>query len=297
VSKSSDGAVHTEDYSPWVSRSEIVKDVASRSAALKLAALLDQRSNPNVDDEAKLFPLGHWLQFTPMTAGSGLGTDGHPRLGGLMPPLPLPRRMWAGSKIAFHSEISVGQSLSRKTTIESITPKNGSSGRLCFVVLRHEVNAGSTHALTEHQTVVYREAIPVGPAAPSPQRGPRDPTEAPPGWDWAHAVTLDEVTLFRYSALTYNSHRIHYDLPYATGVEGYPGLVVHGPLSASLIVSSFLRERPGAHLTAFEFSARAPVFVNEQMHICGRAADNYSFELAVVAPGGQLAVTARIEYR
>jgi 3-methylfumaryl-CoA hydratase len=205
--------------------------------------------------------------------------------------------MWAGSKIAFHSAISVGQSLSRKTTIESITPKNGSSGKLCFVVLRHEVNVGSIRALTEHQTVVYRDAIPVGPAAPSPRRGPRDATGAPAGWDWAHPVTTNEVTLFRYSALTYNSHRIHYDLPYATGVEGYPGLVVHGPLSASLIVNSFLRELPDAHLTAFEFSATAPVFVNEQMHICGRAADGHSFELAVIAPGGQPAVTARIEYR
>jgi 3-methylfumaryl-CoA hydratase len=296
VSEGSVGAIQDEDYSSWVSRSEVVEDVACRSAALKLAALLDRSTNPTMSEAPELFPLGHWLQFTPTVAGNGLGTDGHPRLGGFMPPLPLPRRMWAGSKIAFHAPIRVGQSLSRTTTIESITPKNGTSGKLCFVVLRHDVNAGNTHALTEHQTIVYREASPVGMTAASTLLGPREATEAPAGWDWAHAVTPDEITLFRYSALTYNSHRIHYDLPYATGVEGYPGLVVHGPLSASLLVSSFLRERPGAHLTVFEFLARSPVFANEQVHICGRASEGNTDELAVIAPGGHPAVTARIQY-
>jgi 3-methylfumaryl-CoA hydratase len=205
--------------------------------------------------------------------------------------------MWAGSKITFRSPIRVGQGLSRTTTIESITPKDGSSGRLCFVVLRHDISAAGEHALTEHQTIVYREAVPADTNAPIPHRdGPREATAAPGGWDWSHAVTPDEITLFRYSALTYNSHRIHYDLPYAAGVEGYPGLVVHGPLAASFIVHRFLRERPGARLTAFEFSARSPVFVNEQMHVCGRAGDENTEQLAVIAPGGQPAVTARIEY-
>jgi 3-methylfumaryl-CoA hydratase len=296
VINSNDGAIESEDYSAWVLRSQVLEDVASAAAAVQLAGLLDGGGEVRLDDAGELFPLGHWLQFTPTEPRGNLGDDGHPKLGGFMPPVSLPRRMWAGSKITFHSPIKVGDGLSRTTTIESVTPKTGSSGRLCFVVLRHDVIAGGEHALTEHQTIVYREAVPVDANAPFPQRPPRKATEAPDGWDWFHAVTPDEITLFRYSALTYNSHRIHYDLPYATGIEGYPGLVVHGPLSASFIVSKFLQERPGARITAFDFSARSPVFANEQMHICGVAGAGNTEQLAVIAPGGQPAVTARIDY-
>jgi 3-methylfumaryl-CoA hydratase len=283
-----------QDYTAWVGRSETSNDVASHSAKRALAALLDTPES-GVGGE-KLVPLGHWLQFTPTAATRELGPDGHPKLGGFMPPLDLPRRMWAGSTVEFHSPISVGQQLSRTTTIESITPKNGSSGRLCFVVLRHDVNADDQTALIERQTIVYREALESDPAAPVASRGPRAATETPDGWDWTRALTPNEITLFRYSALTFNSHRIHYDLPYATGVEGYPGLVVHGPLMATLVVDSFLQNHPSAELTAFEFAARSPVFVGEQIHICGRATNEQSVELAVIAPGGKTAITARIEY-
>ncbi|MCI0142620.1 MaoC family dehydratase N-terminal domain-containing protein [Arthrobacter bambusae] len=286
-----------EDYSAWVSRSETQTDTASRFAATGLAAVLDHRIGPDLDVGFRLFPLAHWLQFPPTATMSELGADGHPKLGGFMPPLPLPRRMWAGSKIAFHSPILVGQQLSRTTTIESITPKHGSSGRLCFVGLRHDVSADGISALTEHQTIVYREAAEADPAAPSPRRPPRADTPAPEGWDWSRVKRVDEVTLFRYSALTFNSHRIHYDLPYATEIEGYPGLVVHGPLSATLMMDSFLTEHPGSRLTKFEFSTRSPVFVNEHVHIVGRAAADGTEELAVIASGGQAAVTARISFR
>ena len=287
----------TDDFSSWVSRSEAAQDVASRSAAIALAALLDRPVSQTEVVGSELFPLGHWLHFTPTATQSALATDGHPKLGNFLPPLTLPRRMWAGSKIAFHSPIRVGQQLSRTTRIESITPKTGSSGKLCFVVLRHDLHAAGEPALTEHQTIVYREAAPVDPSAPSLRRPPRDATDAPAGWNWSHASTPDEVMLFRYSALTFNSHRIHYDLPYATEVEGYPGLVMQGPLSATLLVDRFLFENPGTGITFFEFSARSPVFAGEQIHICGRAAGDGAEELAVFGPGGQLAITARIEYR
>lgn len=294
-------ATAPEDFSAWVSRTETLTDVASRSAAVQLAALLDRPLEPPVDgaaaETAQLFPLGHWLQFTPTAAQSELGTDGHPRLGGFMPPLPFPRRMWAGSKIEFHRPITVGEHLSRVTTIESITPKTGSSGRLCFVVLRHDVSAAGSAALTERHTIVYRETSPVDPAAPSPQRPPRDDSAAPEGWDWSVAHRPDEITLFRYSALTFNSHRIHYDLPYVTGVEGYPGLVVHGPLMATLIVDDFLRQHEGAQLASFEFQARSPIFANEQLHVVGKAEGPGVEQLAVIAPGGATAISAKIEYR
>lgn len=286
-----------QDYTPWVGRSETTHDTASPSAAVGLAAVLDRPLAPEHANSARLFPVGHWLQFTPTAPMSELGADGHPKLGAFMPPLDLPRRMWAGSKLAFHTPITVGQRLERVTTIESITPKSGSTGRLCFVVLRHDISADGALAIVEHQTIVYREAVEVDPEAPSPQRPPRADGEAPEGWDWSRALRPNEVTLFRYSALTFNSHRIHYDLPYATGAEGYPGLVVHGPLSATYIVDSFREQHPGAEITGFEFSARAPVFANEQVHVIGRSDGDGSEELQVIAPGGATAITARIAYR
>jgi 3-methylfumaryl-CoA hydratase len=286
-----------QDYADWVGRSEAVGDIASRSAAVGLGAVLDRPLDPATVDSATLFPLGHWLQFTPTAPMSELGVDGHPRLGGFMPPLDLPRRMWAGSKIVFHAPITVGQRLERVTTIESITPKKGSSGQLCFVVLRHDVSADDALALVEHQTIVYREAVEIDPSAPSPRRPPREDTAVPDGWEWSRTRRPSEATLFRYSALTFNTHRIHYDLPYATEVEGYPGLVVHGPLSATYLLDSFLDEHPGAEVTAFDFSARSPVFVNEQVHVVGRSDGPGAQELQVIAPGGATAVTARIEHR
>lgn len=294
VNETASQSLHLDD---WVGRSEILADVASRNAAVGLGAVLDRPVNLDTADAARVFPLGHWLQFTPTAPMSELGADGHPKLGGFLPPLDLPRRMWAGSKIKFHAPIAVGQCLERTTTIESITPKSGSSGQLCFVVLRHDVAAEGTLALTEHQTIVYREAVVMDPADPSPRRDPRPSDPSPEGWDWTRAHQPRETTLFRYSALTFNTHRIHYDLPYATSVEGYPGLVVHGPLLATYIVDDFMRERPEAEITSFEFSARSPLFVNEQFYVAGRAVGESAEELQVIAPQGAAAITAHIEYR
>lgn len=285
------------DPTSWVDRTETLEDVASASAVRQLAALLDRPIGADGIPEGRLFPLGHWLQFAPSAAQSELGTDGHPERGGFLPPITLPRRMWAGSKIAFHAPIGVGAKLVRTTTIESITPKKGASGELCFVILRHDVNADDVHALTEHQTVVYREAASQTKGESASALSIGAPSDAPSGWDWARTAQPDEVMLFRYSALTFNAHRIHYDRPYATEVEGYPGLVVHGPLSATLIVDGFLRERPDAQLTAFEFSARSPMFVNERLHVCGRSIGDGVEELAVVGPDEKVGIAARIEYR
>lgn len=303
-----DGAQPLPDYSDWVSRTETLEDVASRAVAVRLEAVLDRAADPEL-----LSPLGHWLQFTPDAAMSELGADGHPRLGGFLPPLPFPRRMWAGSEISYLSPIRLGQALTKTSTIESITPKEGRSGRLCFVVLRHDIDADGTPAIMERQTLVYRESAPVDPRAPSPARPPREDRPAPQDWEWARAVRPNEVMLFRYSALTFNSHRIHYDRPYATQVEGYPGLVVHGPLSATLLMDGFQQEHPEAQITGFEFSARSPLFAGEQAHVCGRAAETVDSaggdeaaeagggtraqELAVVGPEGSVAVRARISFR
>lgn len=285
------------DFSAWVGRTEVLNDVASRSAAVGLAAVLDRPIALAAVDAAPLFPLGHWLQFLPSAPMSELGVDGHPKLGGFMPQLDLPRRMWAGSTIDFHAPIAVGQRLERITTIESITPKHGSSGRLCFVVLSHDVSADGVHALTDRQTIVYREAVEVDPTAEPPRRAVQGNPAATEGWDWVVDQQPVETTLFRYSALTFNTHRIHYDLPYATKAEGYPGLVVHGPLMATYLVDGFLRTHSGAELTRFEFSARAPMFAGELLHIVGRAEGAGQQALAVLGADGTPAVTAKIAYR
>jgi 3-methylfumaryl-CoA hydratase len=287
----------TLDLEAWVGRIDSVEDVALRSAVLGLAAVLDRPIDQTNADHGALFPLGHWLQFSPTVTMSELGPDGHPRLGGFMPPLSLPRRMWAGSTIAFHRPIIIGQRLRKTTTIESITPKTGSTGELCFISLRHDVTADDKLALVEHQNIVYREAAAVDPDAPSPARKPRQDGPAPEGWDWVSPLRPNEITLFRYSALTFNSHRIHYDYPYATGVEGYPGLVVHGPLLATYLMDAFLHRHQGATVTGFQFSARSPIFVGEQIHVAGRAGSGGAAELAVIGPDGKPAVLAHIEYR
>ena len=297
----SDGGQPLPDYSEWIGRTETLTDVAAPSVALRLGAVLDRPAGPE-----RVCPGGHWLHFAPDAAMSELGPDGHPRLGGFMPPLPFPRRMWAGSRIAYHAPIRVGQSLEKTTTIEAVTPKEGRSGRLCFVELRHDVSADGARALTEHQTIVYKEAVPVDPEGPGPARPPRADGPAPEGWDWAEEKRTNEVMLFRYSALTFNSHRIHYDLPYATQEEGYPGLVVHGPLSATMLMDSFLQRHPDAQVLTFDFSARSPLFVGEQTFMCGRetAPEDGSAEegvrtqeLAVVGPGGAVCVKATLTHR
>ena len=276
----------------WVGRSSTEEDTASSVSAARLATLLEQDVSSSTEP-AKLFPVGHWLHFAeddvPM---SELGTDGHVKLGGFMPPVGLPRRMWAGSNLQFHSPILAGQKLSRTTTIESITEKTGGSGRLCFVILRHEVSADGNLATTDRHTIVYREATsaPEGStAAPA-----RADSPAPEGWGWVRSVRPNEVTLFRYSALTFNSHRIHYDHPYVTGVEGYPGLVTHGPLTATLLLDAFMKNHPEATVATYDFRAKSPLFANEQIHLVGRSTGANSHELEAIAPDGKTAIAATV---
>ncbi len=280
-----------QDFSQWINNSETVEDVASAAAMDKLRALLDNDSSSE-----NMFELGHWLHFAPTAPQSELGVDGHPKLGGFMPPIPFPRRMWASSKIAFHQPIPLGQKITRTTTIESVTPKTGSTGDLIFVVLRHDVSAAEGLALTEHQTIVYREA-PKDAASPESAAAPaRQVSGEPEGWDWVDTAQPNETALFRFSALTFNSHRIHYDYAYATQVEKYPGLVVHGPFSATMLLHAFLKKHPEATVTGFSFQARAPLFVNETLRICGRAKEDGTEELAILDPNAKSAVVATVQY-
>lgn len=283
---SNDETVNLQD---WVGRTSTIEEVVSGERASRLASLLGREG----DETGQLFPLGHWLHFSeddvPMNE---LGADGHVRLGGFMPPVDLPRRMWAGSELTFHAPILPGQLLTRTTTIESVTEKSGSTGPLCFLVLRHEISADGTPAMRDRHTIVYREAAsaPEGSAA----RPPREDSPVPAGWDWSKSVRPDEVMLFRYSALTFNSHRIHYDYPYVTEVEGYPGLITHGPLTATLLLDAFMSSHAEATVTGYRFTAKSPLFANEQIHLVGRETANGVHELQAIAPGGRTAIAATV---
>ena len=251
------------DLAGWIGRSETAHDAITTAPLLALAATLDHGAAP-VQAGDVLPPLWHWLYFLPMHRHSAIGTDGHPQRGGFMPPVPLPRRMWAGSQFEFHSPVRVGDAVTRHSTIEDVSTKHGRSGTLVFVKVRHDLfcNGAAQPALVEFHDIVYRAAQRPGDVAPPPQAAPAKAA-------WQRQIEPDAVLLFRYSALTFNGHRIHYDRPYATQVEGYPGLVVHGPLIATLLLDLLRRELPGAEVASFRFKAVRPTFDLNSFRVSG----------------------------
>ena len=242
------------DLTSWIGRSETLHDVISRAPVIALTATLDHPAAPVAAGDV-LPPLWHWLYFLPMHRQSEIGPDGHARRGGFMPPVPLPRRMWAGSQFEFRSPILVGDAVARTSTIEGVSTKDGRTGRLVFVKVRHDLrcNGAAEPALVEFHDIVYRDAQQPGDVAPPPQKA----SDSAP---WQRDILPDDVLLFRYSALTFNGHRIHYDRKYATEVEGYPGLIVHGPLIATLLMDLLRRQMPDAQVASFRFKAVRPTF-------------------------------------
>lgn len=256
------------DYSDWIGRTETRRDILSASALDRLAATLDHRREKPYAAGDVAPPLSHWLLFLPQERQSDLGPDGHARRGGFLPPVhELPRRMWAGSRLAFPGDLRVGRDLERTSTIASVVAKTGSAGPLVFVTVRHEIReAGAGPVLiTDEHDIVYRG---IGEARP-----PAAKPETTPAADWSRSLTPDDVLLFRYSALTFNGHRIHYDRAYVTGIEGYPGLVVHGPLMATLLVDLVGRNAPSARIESFTFRGRSPVFDGETISVNGTEPD------------------------
>ncbi|HVF64237.1 MAG TPA: MaoC family dehydratase N-terminal domain-containing protein [Casimicrobiaceae bacterium] len=280
------------EWSDWIGRSETGSDVLASSPYAALCATLDydvDRPTPGTP----LPPLWHWLYFLPLARRSQIGHDGHPRRGGFLPPIPLPRRMWAGSQLEFCSPLCIGDECTRTSTIHAIEQKHGRSGTLIFVKLRHEIrrNAETDAALIEFHDIVYREA----PTA-SDRQAP--PTAALAQTTWVHEWTADDVLLFRYSALTFNGHRIHYDRRYVTDVEGYPGLVVHGPLLATLMLELLRNKRPDANVHRYEFKAIRPVFDLHPFFVCGEpGADGKRVDLWVRDHEGSLAMRASATLR
>jgi 3-methylfumaryl-CoA hydratase len=279
-------SVDMELLRSWIGRQESLEDTVSAFPVAALAATLD-RDDPAPRPGDPLPALWHWLYFLPLARQSALGPDGHPRRGGFLPPVPLPRRMWAGGRFTFLRPLHVGERIARSSQIVDVSLKEGRAGQLVFVLVRHQVSGPDGLALTEEHDIVYREA----PAAGEAGIGGRP---APPNPEWRRDIVPDDVMLFRYSALTLNGHRIHYDRRYATDVEGYPGLVVHGPLLATLLVD-LLRRNSAARLIDFRFRAVRPVFDTEPFAVCGRPSEGGRVSLWVQDHGGVLCMEAEAQ--
>ena len=245
----------------WIGRTETIEDIASALPLAGLAALLDHETPPWRAGEVP--PLGHWLYFLNRARQSQIDVDGHPRRGGFLPPIALPRRMWAGSRLEFLAPIAIGAKIARRSTIENVQSKSGASGEMMFLTVRHEIASGGVIAIREEQDIVFRDAPKTAETA--------RPGEPAPIADATRTITPDITQLFRFSALTFNAHRIHYDRDYARDVEGYPGLVVQGPFTAMLLMDHHLRRNPGARVGRFSFRARRPHFEGRPLGLCAHA--------------------------
>ncbi len=275
------------ELAAWVGEEHVERDVLTLFPARAMAALLDRP--PEQIEPGAALPAGwHWLYFRPLPRSSALGPDGHEKRGAFLPPVELPRRMWAGGRLTFSKRLRLGDSVVRRSSIESVVEKEGRSGRLTFVTVRHRIETEQgALALDEEQHLVYAE----GKGGGRSQTAQRVPEEG----DWSETVSLDPVSLFRFSAITFNGHRIHYDHRYATGEEGYPDLVVHAPLTALLLLGAGARRLSGPP-GRFSYRASSPLFANEAIRISGvPAPEGAGLSLSAAAPDGSLAMRATLE--
>ncbi len=271
----------------WIGRTESVQDLATVVPLRALRATLD-RDDPAIDTGTEVPPCWHWLYFLPLHRQSGLGPDGHALRGGFLPPVPLPRRMWAGSCLEFLAPVRAGQAIERTSRIADVRMKEGRTGALVFVQVHHDIHTEGRHAIHEEHDIVYRDLPAPGEPAPAGVPAPQDAL-------WTREIVPDDVLLFRYSALTFNGHRIHYDRRYVTEVEGYPGLIVHGPLIATLLLDLLRRELPAARVGRFAFKAMKPIFDIAPFSVCARMDGDRTVRLWAVTPEGHLAMDATAE--
>jgi 3-methylfumaryl-CoA hydratase len=277
------------DFAAWIGREARAKDRLDEGLATRWLATFDL-PHPH----PAIMPQGiHFALCTPDAPTAKLGEDGHPARDdssdSFLPPFPMPRRMWASSKMQFLAPIAIGAVIDRTSRVASVSEKSGGSGRLAFVDVEHVTKVNGTIAVIETQTLVYRDAAaPDAPLSPPPLAdGAFDPAE----WDAHRTLTPDPRLLFRYSALTFNTHRIHYDAPYAQAIERYRGLVVHGPLTASLLLQLAASELGENRLRTFQFRGLSPAMADEPLHLVMRKGDG-GYELAAFAPDGRQVTAA-----
>ena len=271
--------MNAPNLADWIGRTRTEHDVATISPMRGLASLLD-RDPDTVSDGDALPPCAYWLYFLPFVRQSGIGTDGHPHRGGFLPPVELPRRMWAGSSLELGEPVRIGDAMEKRSTIVDVQAKDGRSGRLTFVTVGHEISGPSGLALREKQDIVYRE--PSGPGT----GGVTPPAPPLPAFDHDRSVAPDPVSLFRYSALTFNGHRIHYDRDYATGEEGYRDLVVHGPFVATLLAELAADTVPGRRMTGFSWRGKRPAFCGDTLTLGASLVDRDTLSLLAAASDG-----------
>lgn len=282
------------DLQAWVGRSETREDMIGVERCVAMQAALDSPvfggTRLLVEGDA-LPPLWHWLYFWDIAPRSNLGRDGHPALSGeFLPPVGPARRMWAGSRVSFPGTLRLGEPATRVSTIDKIAEKMGRTGRLVFVTVRHEVSGGGGLAVVDEHDIVYREDT--GEAGASARPGEPAPGDA----EWTEPVDPDPTLLFRYSAITFNGHRIHYDRDYATGVEGYGGLVVHGPLLATYMCGLAGHSWADRPVAGFEFRGMRPVFDTETFTVCGKADGDDAIDVWVANGEGLLAMKGRTTF-
>lgn len=272
----------SENLSAWVGRSEISHDRLTHNLVKRIAATLSEPA-PGPGDALPL--LWHWAFFQDPVEEAGLGSDGHPARGGFLPPADNRNRMWAGSRLEFLHPLKVEAQVSRRSTILKVEEKHGRTGSLLFVTVKHEYVQDGRNALIEEHDIVYREPTP-------PKLGG---TDAAPAGDWQEVVEPNATLLFRYSAVTFNGHRIHYDWPYVTETEGYPGLVVHGPLIATLNLRAFQRANPAARIRRFAFRGLRPLISPTPFELGGRMLDHGKAQLWATNDAG-MAQSGEVEF-
>ncbi len=276
------------DFERWIGARESLTDVVTAAQVRGLAATFDRDDAPPASGDP-IPPGWHWLFFLAPARQSELGHDGHPERGRFLPPLALPRRMAAGGRMTFHRPLRVGEAIRREAELTAIRETAGRSGRLVFLTVRYAVRGEHGLATEEEQDIVYREAVPQGEPAPRPAPRP----EAPGAADWHRTIEPDPVFLFRFSALTFNAHRIHYDQAYASAGEGYPGLIVHGPLTALLLLELCRDNVPERRLSRFEYRARRPLYVTAPFVLAGQMeSDGTGCALWAADGEGAVAMTA-----
>lgn len=284
-------ARHLTDWKP---EPATARDTITPLPAKALAAVLD------VPDTAPrpgrpLPPLWHWLYFHDAPAQRDLGADGHPAHGRFLPPLPERTRMFAGGRLRIEAPLIVGAPAERHSRLADVTVKQGRTGELAFVTVRHEIHQDGELKLVDEQDLVYRSG-PRPPVLPAPAPGPaRSGPRVEPTTQWQLALTADPVMLFRFSALTANSHRIHYDAPYARDVEGYPGLVVHGPLLVLSMLEPLRREGRTEGITAVTYRLRRPVFAGDPVVVTGEPEGAGTSRFSVLTSAAETPVAAHAE--
>ena len=274
----------------WIGKTETAEERASVFRMHGLAALLDK---PDIPDEGDpVGPMGHWCYFTPRVPASELGPDGHPARGGFMPPVPLPRRMFGGFRATHHQSLIIGEVMHREARITDVQIKEGGTGTLVICTVRNSISGENGLAIEEDHDYIYRGNPP---SSANANTGGSKAASAPSKFSWSKIVTPDPVMLFRYSAITFNGHRIHYDRDYVTKVEGYPALIVHGPLIATLLLELALDNNPDRVVQKFDFQARAPLFDNAPFIVAGEpTADGCS--LWSTTPAGTYSARATVVF-